>query len=132
MWGDGWIHYLDLTYTCIKCMCLVSQSCPTLCDAMDCSPPGFSVHGDFSGKNTRMGCHAFFQGIFQEILPTQGLNPVSHIAGGFFTSWATREAHITCKCKKNHQIVQIKQILIIPQWSFKNYKNKNKLKKIKL
>ena len=24
---------------------LVSQSCPTLCDLMDCSPPGSSVHG---------------------------------------------------------------------------------------
>ena len=24
---------------------LVAQSCPTLCDPMDCSPPGFSVHG---------------------------------------------------------------------------------------
>ena len=23
----------------------VAQSCPTLCDPMDCSPPGFSVHG---------------------------------------------------------------------------------------
>ena len=27
------------------CMCSVIQSCPTLCDPMDCSPPGFSVHG---------------------------------------------------------------------------------------
>ena len=26
-------------------MCLVTQSCPTLCDPVDCSPPGFSVHG---------------------------------------------------------------------------------------
>ena len=27
-------------------MCvLVTQSCPTLCDPMDCSPPGSSVHG---------------------------------------------------------------------------------------
>ena len=25
--------------------CLVIQSCPTLCNPMDCSPPGFSVHG---------------------------------------------------------------------------------------
>ena len=25
--------------------CLVTQSCPTLCDPMDCSPPGSSVHG---------------------------------------------------------------------------------------
>ena len=27
------------------CCCLVAQSCPTLCHPMDCSPPGFSVHG---------------------------------------------------------------------------------------
>ena len=25
---------------------------------MDCSPPGSSVHGDFPGKNTGVGCHA--------------------------------------------------------------------------
>ena len=25
--------------------CSVTQSCPTLCDHMDCSPPGSSVHG---------------------------------------------------------------------------------------
>ena len=50
---------------------LVSQSCPTLCDLMDCSPPGSSVNGDSPGKNTGVGCHAFLQGI----LPTQGLNP---------------------------------------------------------
>ena len=27
------------------CVCSVSQLCPTLCDYMDCSPPGSSVHG---------------------------------------------------------------------------------------
>ena len=27
------------------CFCLAAQSCPTLCDPMDCSPPGSSVHG---------------------------------------------------------------------------------------
>jgi len=26
-------------------MCFVTQSCPTLCDPMDCSPPGSSVYG---------------------------------------------------------------------------------------
>ena len=51
--------------------CLVAQLCLTLCDPMDCSPPGFSVRGDFPGKNTGVGCHALLQGIFQ----TQGLNP---------------------------------------------------------
>ena len=29
----------------------------TLCDPMDCSPPGSSVHGDSPGKNTGVGCH---------------------------------------------------------------------------
>ena len=41
---------------------LVTQSCLTLCDPMDCSPPGFSVHGDFPGKNTGVGCHFLLQG----------------------------------------------------------------------
>ena len=30
---------------CHSCLCLVTQSCPTLCDPKDCSPPGSSVHG---------------------------------------------------------------------------------------
>ena len=50
--------------------CLVAQLCLTLCNPMDCSPLGLSVCGDFPGKNTGVGCHAFLQGIF----PTQGLN----------------------------------------------------------
>ena len=50
------------------CVCLVAQSYPTSCDPMDCSPPGSSVHGDPPGKNTGVGCHALFQGIF----PNQG------------------------------------------------------------
>ena len=45
-------------------LCLVAQSCLTLCDSMDCSPPGSYVHGDSPGKNTGMGCHALLQGIF--------------------------------------------------------------------
>ena len=35
----------------------VVQSCPTLSDPMDCSPPGSSVHGIFPGKSTGVGCH---------------------------------------------------------------------------
>ncbi|XP_044786514.1 uncharacterized protein LOC112579995 [Bubalus bubalis] len=49
----------------------VCQSCTTLCDRMDCSTPGSSVHGDSPSKNTGVSCHALLQGIF----PTQGLNP---------------------------------------------------------
>ena len=54
------------------CVCTKSlQSCLTLCNPMDCSPPGSSVHGDSPDKNTGVGCHALLQGIF----PTQGSNP---------------------------------------------------------
>ena len=53
-------------------MCvLVTQSCPTLWDPMDCSQPGSSVHGDSPGRNTQVGCHTLLQGVF----PTQGSNP---------------------------------------------------------
>ena len=34
------------------------HSCPTLWDAMDCSPPGSSVHGVLQARNTGVGCHA--------------------------------------------------------------------------
>ena len=47
------------------------QPCPTLCDAMDCSLAGSSIHGDSRGKNTGVGYHALLQGS----LPTQGWNP---------------------------------------------------------
>ena len=50
---------------------IVAQSCPTLCDPMDCSPPGSSAQGDSLAKNTGVGCKA----ILQEIFPTQGSKP---------------------------------------------------------
>ena len=64
--------YHIFTYLCEsrKIVCANSM-CLTLCDPMDCSPPGFSVHGDSPGKNTGMGCHVLLQGIF----PAQGSNP---------------------------------------------------------
>ena len=60
---------------------LVTQWCLTLCDPMDYSLPGSSVHGDSPGKDTGVGCHALLQGIFQLRDGTQ----VSCIAGRFFT-----------------------------------------------
>ena len=52
-------------------LCLISQSCLTVWEPMDCSPPGSSVHKDSPGKNLGVGCHALLQGIF----PTQESNP---------------------------------------------------------
>ena len=54
----------------VLCYAKVLQSCLTLCDHMDSSPPGSSVRGDSPGNNTVVGCHALLQGIFL----TQGSN----------------------------------------------------------
>ena len=48
-------------------LCSVAQSCLTLCNPMNCSPPGSS---DFPSKNTGVGCHFLLRGI----VPTQGSN----------------------------------------------------------
>ena len=48
----------------------VAQLCLTLCDSMDGSLPGSSVHGIFPGKNTGVDYHFLLQGIF----PTQQWN----------------------------------------------------------
>ena len=37
------------------------QSCLTLCYPVDCSPLGFSVHGDSPGKSIGVGCHFLLQ-----------------------------------------------------------------------
>ena len=47
------------------------QLCLTLCDPMDCSPPGSSVHGILQARILERVCHV----LLQEIFPTQGLKP---------------------------------------------------------
>ena len=37
----------------------VAQSCPTLSDPMDCSPPGSSIHGIFQVRVVEWGATAF-------------------------------------------------------------------------
>ena len=66
------VSSISLLFLFIRILwCLVAQSCPILCNPMDCSPLGSSVHEDSPGKNTGVGCHALLQGIF----PTQGMDP---------------------------------------------------------
>ena len=42
----------------------VTQSCPTLCDPVDCNPPGSSVHGISQTQILQWVCHFFLQVIF--------------------------------------------------------------------
>ena len=69
-------------------LCLVAQSCPTLCDPVDCVQPGSSVHGDSPSVDTGVGCHALLLGMH---LPNPGLphcRPILHCLS-HQGSWAT-------------------------------------------
>ena len=74
--------------------CCVTQSCPTLCNPMDCSPPGSAVHGILQARILERVVISFSRGSSQPRDWTQ----VSLIASGFFTIWATRETlkHLQC------------------------------------
>ena len=60
---------------------LVAQSCPALCDPMDCSPPGSSVHGILQARILEWEDIPFFRGYSQPKDRTQ----VSCTAGVLFT-----------------------------------------------
>ena len=49
----------------------VAQVCPTPCDPMDCSPPGFSVHGILQARILERVAISFSRGIF----PSRASNP---------------------------------------------------------
>ena len=99
--GLAWL-FMQISQMLIYYLCLVAQSCLTLCNSMDCSPPGSSVPGDSPGKKTVVGSlshqgsprilewvsYPFSRGSSRP----RNWTGVSCIAGRFFTSWATREA----------------------------------------
>ena len=62
----------------------VSQSCPTLCDPMDCSPPGSSVHGLLQARTLEWVAMPSSRGSSRPRDRTH-VFPVFGIAGGFFT-----------------------------------------------
>ena len=87
-------------HRCFLCLCV--QSCPTLCNAMDCSPPGSSVRwisqrGSWSGLP--------FPSL--EDLPDPGIEPVSSsLAGRPFTTEPPGQPLLQC-------ILLVKSCLVI-------------------
>ena len=81
------------------------QSCPTLCNPMDCSPLGSSVHGILRARILEWGCHF----LLKEIFPTQGSNTgILHWqAGRFITTSATWEAlNIALTCMPAYEDIK--------------------------
>ena len=60
--------------------CEVAQSCPTLCNPMDCSLPASAIHGIFQARVLEWVAISF----------SRDQTRVSYIAGRCFTIWATR------------------------------------------
>ena len=68
-----------------------TQSCPTLCDPMDCSPSGSSIHGILQARILEWNAIPFSRGSSLLRDRTQ----LSCTVGRFFTIWANRKA-LTC------------------------------------
>ena len=64
---------------------LVAQSCLTVCDPMNCSPPGTSVYGILQARIPEWVAMSFSKGSSQPSDQTW----ISCIAGGFFTIWGS-------------------------------------------
>ena len=73
-----------------KVKMLVTQSCLTLCNPMDCSLTGSSVHGILQARILEWFSMTSSRGSSQP----RDWTHVAHIAGRFFTIWATREAKV--------------------------------------
>ena len=84
--ADPWASALDTGFSkLMEHVCLVAQSCLTLCDPTDCSPPGSSVHGILQARILGWIVISFSRGSSQP----RKWNLVSRTAGRFFTNWAT-------------------------------------------
>ena len=75
------------------CMWLVAQKCPSLCDVLDCSPAGSSVHGIFQARIMEWVAIAFSRGS-SRLRDRTYIPYVSWLLDGFFTTRNTWETHM--------------------------------------
>ena len=121
--GATELNYVNLN-THMKVKVLVTQSCLTLCDLMDCSPPGSSVHGILQARILEWVAISFSRGLSQP----RDWTWVSCISGRFFTNRATRAFTLkqlnTCDILVlKLQTEKIKKSDSIVQWQYvRNYK----------
>ena len=79
--------HMDITRWSIPGATSLTRSCPTLCNPMDCSPPGFFVHGILQARILEWVAISFSRGSSWPRDQTQ----VSHIVGRRFNLWATKD-----------------------------------------
>ena len=101
---------------------LVAPLCLTLCDTVDCCPPGSSVHGILQARILGVGCHSLLQGIF----PTQGSNLGLLHCRQILYHLSHREAHCLSSQHKASTSWQeypssfTEHTLVIPLWGMRS------------
>ena len=101
-------EFEELEGTCIKVKVLIAQSWPTLCDLMDCSLPGSSVHGILQSAIPE--CVAIFSS--RRSSWPRDWTQVCGIAGGFFIVWATRDDLMVHTCTMRAKRTSIPQVFV--------------------
>ena len=89
----------------VLCCANFLQSCSTLWEAMDCSPPGSSVHGIFQARILEWASDSYSRGSSRPGDPTCiSVSPA--LADGFFTTSATWEALVSVclKSKRSSEV----------------------------
>ena len=101
-------------------MLLCAQSCPLLCDPMDCSPPASSVRGIFQARVLEWVASSFSRGIF----PIQESNPhlhtrwilylLSNLGSPSKMSWKVWKCKLLfCNLKMLHYSKQVQDVFSI-------------------
>ena len=90
----------------------VAQSCPTLCDPMDCSLQGSSIHRIFQARMLEWVAISFSRGSSWP----RDWTWVFHIAGRCFTVWATKEAVIWLSAVLIIALVLTNSLVILAGW----------------
>ena len=118
MWFSYCFHYGELNLHGHPWR-LYAQSCVqlylTLCDPLDCSPSGFSVHGMLQTRILEWAAIFFSRASYRPRDRTQ----VSCTAGRFFTNWATMCLRVwmtSIRCKKMNVISNRLGLFGLPRW----------------
>ena len=103
--GISW----SLTSRVCVCVCAVDQSCLSLCDSVDCSPPGSSVHGIFQARILEWVAISFSRGSSWP----RDWNHTSCFGRRILYHWGTREDHwLPIGRLKSYLPLRMKELLI--------------------
>ena len=87
----------ETVYSGLWCVCSVTKSCLTLCDPINCSLPGSSVHGISKARILKWVAISSSGN-----LPDRGIKPTSPtLAGGFFTTEPPGKSQVHSRCSIN-------------------------------